>query len=53
MEKEDGLKHDSSILRNALMSISKSALANYVGSLSPAKIKALNQALHVALDLSE
>ncbi len=51
---EDGLKHDSSIHCDALMSsIPKSALTNYVGSLSPAKIKALNQALHIALDLSE
>ncbi len=50
---EDGLKHDSSIHCDALMSIPKSALTNYVGSLSHAKIKTLNQALHVALDLSE
>ncbi len=50
---EDGLKHDSSVHCDALMSIPKSALTNYVGSLSPAKIEALNQALHVALELSE
>ncbi len=50
---EDGLKHDSGIHCDALMSIPKSLLTNYVGSLSPAKIEALNQALHVALDLFE
>ena len=50
---EDGLKHDSSIHCDALMSIPKSVLTNYVGSLSPAKIEALNHALHVALDLFE
>jgi len=50
---EDGLKHDSSIHCDALMSIPKSVLTNYVGSLSPAKIQVLNQALHVALDLFE
>ncbi len=50
---EDGLKHDSSIHCDALMNIPKSALTNYVGSLSPAKIQALNQALYVALDLFE
>ncbi|MDM8522973.1 type II toxin-antitoxin system PemK/MazF family toxin [Desulfococcaceae bacterium HSG8] len=53
VETEEGLKHDSSIHCDALMSIPKSALTNYVGSLPPAKIEALNQALHVALDLSE
>lgn len=50
---EDGLKHDSSIHCDALMSIPKSVLTNYVGTLSPVKIKALNQALYVALGLSE
>jgi mRNA interferase MazF len=50
---EEGLKHDSSIHCDALMSIPKSALTNYVGILSLAKIEELNQALHIALDLSE
>lgn len=48
---EKGLKHDSSIHCDALMSIPKSLLTNYVGKLSTAKTEALNQALHVALDL--
>ncbi len=48
---EEGLKHDSSIHCDALMSIPKSLLTNYVGRLSSPKTEALNQALHVALDL--
>ncbi len=48
---EEGLKHDSSIHCDALMSIPKSTLTNYVGTLPSDKIDELNQALHVALDL--
>ena len=47
----EGLKHDSSIHCDALMSIPKSLLTNYVGSLSEEKLAALQQALLVALDL--
>jgi mRNA interferase MazF len=47
----EGLKHDSSIHCDALMSIPKSLLTNYVGSLSDEKLAALHQALLVALDL--
>ncbi|MCP4106564.1 MAG: type II toxin-antitoxin system PemK/MazF family toxin [Desulfobacteraceae bacterium] len=50
---EEGLKHDSSINCDALMSIPKSVLTNYVGKLSSDKTEALNRALHVALDLFE
>jgi mRNA interferase MazF len=45
---DEGLKHDSSIHCDALMSLPKSMLT---GSLSPAKIQELNQALKVALEL--
>ncbi|MEZ4637357.1 MAG: type II toxin-antitoxin system PemK/MazF family toxin [Caldilineaceae bacterium] len=48
---DEGLKHDSSIHCDALMSIPKSMLTNYVGSLSDDKIAALHQALLVALEL--
>jgi mRNA interferase MazF len=48
---DEGLKHDSSIHCDALMSIPKSLLTNYVGSLSEEKLIALHQALLVALDL--
>ena len=47
----DGLKHESWILCDNLASIPKSRLNNYVGSLSATKIKKLNYALAVALDL--
>lgn len=45
------MKHDSSIHADALMSIPKSMLTNYVGSLSPAKLQNLDQALAIALNL--
>ena len=50
---EEGLKHDSSIHCDELVSLSKSALTFYVGTLSPSKIEALDQALLVALDLPD
>ncbi len=48
---DEGLKHDSSIHCDALVSILKSNLTNYVGSLSPSKLHELDQALRVALDI--
>jgi mRNA interferase MazF len=48
---DEGLKHESSIHCDALMSLPKSMLTHYVGSLSSTKIQALNQALQIALDL--
>ncbi len=48
---EEGLKHDSSIHCDALFSIDKSRLADYVSSLAPDKIALLDNALLVALDL--
>lgn len=47
----EGLKHDSSIHCDELVSLPKSALTNYVGMLSPRKIEELNSALQLALDL--
>ncbi|HME57531.1 MAG TPA: type II toxin-antitoxin system PemK/MazF family toxin [Terracidiphilus sp.] len=47
----EGLKHESWIHCDNLASIPKSRLNNYVGSLSFKKIKMLNYALAVALDL--
>ena len=49
---DEGLKHESSIHCDELVSIPKSALTNYVGFLSSQKIQTLNQALHIALDVS-
>ena len=48
---EEGLKHDSSVHADALMSIPKSLLTNYVGMLSPAKLHGVNEALAIALSL--
>jgi mRNA interferase MazF len=47
----EGLKHDSAILCDALMSIDKARLTDFVGELSPAKIRDLDRALIVALSL--
>jgi len=50
---DEGLKHDSSIHCDELVSLAKSVLTNCVGTLPPAKIAALNQSLQVALDLPD
>jgi len=47
----DGLKHESSIHSDELLSLPKSALTNFVGALSGEKLQLLDQALLVALDL--
>jgi mRNA interferase MazF len=48
---EQGLKHDSSIHCDDLVSLPKSVLTDYVGSLPPTKLVELNQALRAALDI--
>ena len=50
---DEGLKHESSIHCDELMSLPKSALTNYVGSLSDQKLMEVNQALHFAVGLTE
>jgi mRNA interferase MazF len=50
---EEGLKHDSSIHCDELVSLPKSALTNYVGALSTRQLDALNQALRIALALPD
>ena len=47
----EGLKHESSIHCDELMSLEKARLTNFVGTLQPAKLEALKQALLVALDI--
>ncbi len=42
---EDGLKHDSAIHCDELVSLSKTVLTDYVGTLSPEKIAQLDRAL--------
>lgn len=49
---EDGMTHPSSIHCDALVSLPKSALTHYMGTLSPERLSLLNEALKVALDLS-
>jgi mRNA interferase MazF len=48
---EEGLKHERAIHCDELMSLLKSALTQYVGSLTPLKLKAVDEALSVALEL--
>ena len=48
----EGLKHDSAIYCDELLSIRKSILTDYVGTLSKAKMEEVNTALHVALALT-
>lgn len=50
---QEGLKHASSIHCDELVSLPKSALTNYVGALSAQKVRALNDALRVALDIPD
>ncbi len=49
---EVGLKQQSAIHCDALVSLPKSILTNYVGSMSPAKMQQLHHALAVALGLA-
>jgi len=48
---DQGLKHESSIHCDELISIPKSSLTDFVGTLPSNKIEALNQALAAALGL--
>jgi mRNA interferase MazF len=49
---DEGVKHESWIMCDNLVSIRKADLTAYVGSLSSLKIRQLDQALKMALDLS-
>lgn len=46
---EEGLKHPSSIHCDALVSLPKSALTDYLGSLPLDRVQALDRALRIAL----
>ena len=50
---DKGLKHDSAIHCDELVSLPKVALTDYVGALSEQRIEELNIALRIALDLEE
>lgn len=49
----EGLKKESSVHCDELVSLSKSALTHYVGSLKSSALKALNHALIVSMELEE
>ncbi len=48
---EEGLKHGGAIHCDELVSLPKSILTDYVGSLSPPGLRDLNRALAIALEL--
>lgn len=47
----EGLAHESSLHCDEVVSLQKTVLTDYVGTLSPQKVAELNRALRVALDL--
>lgn len=48
---DEGLKHDCAIHCDELVSLPKSALTDFVGALSEAKLSALRSALAIALEM--
>jgi len=49
---DEGLKHPSWIMCDNLVSLRKSELTHFVGSLSKSKLAELSQSLKMALDIS-
>jgi len=45
----EGLKHDSAIYCDELVSLKKSSLTDYIGSISEAKLDEVNMAIRIAL----
>ena len=50
---DEGLKHESGILCDELVSLPKGLLTDYVGCLSAQKLQQLDQALRMALQLHD
>jgi mRNA interferase MazF len=48
---DEGLKHESWVLCDNLVSLRKAQLTNFIGSLAQARIKELDRALKIALAL--
>ncbi len=48
---DEGLKHASSIHCDELISIPKSSLTDFIGTLSPVKVEVLSQALAIAVGI--
>ena len=49
---EEGLRHDSAVHCDELVSLPKSALTNYVGALRPSRVMELDRALVAALAIN-
>lgn len=49
---DEGLKHDSAVHCDELVSLPKSMLTNYIGRLSPKKQQVLESALKIALQIN-
>lgn len=50
---DEGLKHDSAVHCDELVSLPKAALTNYLGALSSTTMESLNRSLKVALAIEE
>jgi len=50
---DEGLKHESSIHCDELVSLPKARLTNYIGVLPPVKMEMLGRALRVALAIAD
>jgi mRNA interferase MazF len=50
---EEGLKHHSCVYCDELISFPKTILTDFIGRLSPKKLKELNRALKIALEIDE
>ena len=50
---DEGLKHESSVHCDELVSLPKTMLTNFIATLPPMKLEALNQALLIALDIHD
>jgi mRNA interferase MazF len=48
---DEGLKHNSAIRCDELISVEKFKLTNFIGTLSKEKIQELNQALKIGLEI--
>lgn len=49
---EDGMKHECSIHCDNLMSLPKSALTDFIATLTPENLRSLDRSLVVALDIA-
>lgn len=50
---DEGLKHESCIHCDELISLPKSLLTNYIGNLPPKKLRLLEKTLKIALQLND